>query len=66
MNGIPTSWSSIPESPFDIIGIEVYQTPKEVPQEYRRYTWGKERCWLVAYWTANFLDPVRRLALPRP
>src|SRR5262249_32668352 len=62
MNGVPTAWASIPESPFAIIGIEVYQTPKEVPREFRRYTWGKENCWLVAYWTANFLDPVRKQA----
>jgi hypothetical protein len=66
LNGVSTAWSSIPESPFDIIGIEVYQTPKEIPREYQRYTWGKESCWLVAYWTANFLDPVRKQALPRP
>jgi len=66
MNGVPASWATIPESPFDVIGVEVYQTPSEVPKEFRRYTWGKESCWLVAYWTASFLDPVRRLALPRP
>jgi hypothetical protein len=66
MNGVPTPWSSIPESPSDIIGIEVYQTPREIPKEYRRYTWGKESCWLVAYWTANFLDQFHKLALPRP
>jgi len=66
MNGAPTSWASIPESPSEVIGVEVYQVPKEIPKEYRRYTWGKESCWLVAYWTANFLDPVRKQALPRP
>ena len=66
MNGVPTSWASIPESPFDVIGVEVYQTPREIPKEYQRYTWGKESCWLVAYWTANFLDPVRKIGLPRP
>jgi hypothetical protein len=60
MNGVPTSWITIPESPFDIIGIEIYQNPKEIPAEYRRYTWGKEDCWLVAYWTTNFLRPFRR------
>jgi hypothetical protein len=66
MNGVPTPWTSIPESPSDIIGIEIYQTPREIPKEYRRYTWGKESCWLVAYWTANFLDQLHKLALPRP
>jgi hypothetical protein len=66
LNGDAASWSSIPESPFDVIGIEVYQTPKEIPKEYRRYTWGRESCWLVAYWTANHLHAVTRQALPRP
>ena len=66
MNGVPTSWSEIPESPADIIGIEIYQAVQDIPREFRRYTWGKETCWLVAYWTANFLDPVHKIALPRP
>ena len=65
MNGVPTSWSSVPESPFQVIGVEIYQTPREIPKEFRRYTWGKESCWLVAYWTANFLDPVHKVGLPR-
>ena len=66
LNGVPASWPTIPESPFEIIGIEVYQTPAEIPKEYRRYTWGKEDCWLVGYWTADFLRSARRLALPPP
>jgi hypothetical protein len=66
MNGVASSWSTIPESPADIIGIEIYQTPSEIPKEYRRYTWGKEDCWLVAYWTASFLRPIGRVSVPRP
>jgi len=66
MNGVATSWSSVPENAYDIIGIEIYQTPKDIPKEYQRYTWGKEDCWLVAYWTTNFLRPVRKAALPPP
>jgi hypothetical protein len=27
--------------------------------------WGKERCWLVAYWTYDFMmKPIRKLGLP--
>ena len=66
MNGAPTTWLSIPESSYDIIGIEIYQNPKDIPAEYHRYTWGKEDCWLVAYWTANFLHPVAKVKLPKP
>jgi len=65
-DGVPASWSAIPEDPYSIIGIEIYKTPREIPKEFRRYTWGKERCWLVAYWTANFLKPVTKASLPRP
>ena len=66
VNGVPESFPTVPESPFDIIGIEIYQNAKEIPAEYHRYTWGKESCWLVAYWTANYLRPIARPSLPRP
>ena len=62
MNGIPTSWSSIPEEPYNIIGIEIYKSPKDVPKEYARFTWGKENCWLVAYWTYDIM--YRPLTIP--
>jgi len=65
MNAIPTPWSSIPEAPYMITGIEVYKTKAEIPKEFARYTWGKEDCWLVAYWTYDFRDkPVRKVSLP--
>jgi hypothetical protein len=65
MNGIEAAWSAIPEEPYLIIGIEVYKTPKDIPREYARYTWGKENCWLVAYWTYDFLvKPVAKPKLP--
>jgi len=65
MNGIPATWSSIPEAPYMIAGIEVYKTKAEIPKEFARYTWGKENCWLVAYWTYDFrYKPVRKVALP--
>jgi len=66
VNGVPAAFVTVPESPFDIIGVEVYQNAKEIPAEYRRYTWGKESCWLVAYWTANFLRPIARQSIPKP
>jgi len=62
MNGIPASWSSIPEAPYMITGIEVYKTKAEIPKEFARYTWGKEDCWLVAYWTYDFrYKPIRKV-----
>ena len=65
MNGLPATWASIPEAPYMITGIEVYKTKAEIPKEFARYTWGKENCWLVAYWTYDFrYKPVRKVALP--
>ena len=64
LNGVPSGWASIPEEPYNIIGIEVYKIPKDVPKEYRRYTWGKEHCWLLAYWTADFQRPFAKVRLP--
>lgn len=67
MNGIPATWSSIPEAPYMIIGIEVYTSPPEIPKEFARYTWGNERCWLVAYWTYDFrYKPIRGVAPGKP
>jgi len=65
MNGVPTPWSSIPDAPYMISAIEVYKSPRDIPAEFRRYTWGKERCWLVAYWTYDFMmKPIRKVKLP--
>jgi hypothetical protein len=65
LNGVATSWSQIPEAPYMITGIEVYKTKAEIPKEFARYTWGKEDCWLVAYWTYDFRNkPVRKVSLP--
>jgi len=67
MNGIPASWSSIPEAPYMITGIEVYKSKAEIPKEFGRYTWGKESCWLVAYWTYDFkYKPARMVAPGKP
>jgi hypothetical protein len=46
----------IPSSPIDVIALEVYQSPDNVPKEYERYIWpttgmATGRCMLVVYWT---------------
>lgn len=64
LNGTPAGPSSVPEDPFDIMAIEIYQSPKDIPKEFSRYTWGKEQCSLIAYWTVDFSVPFRRLRLP--
>jgi CheY-like chemotaxis protein len=63
LNGIVTSWSSIPEEPYNIVGIEIYKSPKDVPKEFARFTWGKERCWVVAFWSYD--AAYRSLSRPR-
>jgi hypothetical protein len=65
LNGALTTWSSIPDEPYKIIGIEIYKSPKDIPAEYRRHTWGRENCWLVAYWSYDFaMKTIRKMALP--
>jgi len=49
-----------------ISAIEIYQSPKDIPKEFSRFTWGKENCWLVAYWTYDFtFKTIRGVRLPR-
>jgi hypothetical protein len=64
VNGLPAAWSAVPSDPADIMAVEIYELPKDIPSEYNRYTWGKEQCSLVAYWTVNFSRPIRRVTLP--
>ncbi len=67
MNGVLAGWGDIPDAPYMITGIEVYKTREEIPKEFARYTWGKEDCWLVAYWTYDFTyKPIRGVAPGRP
>jgi hypothetical protein len=67
VNGTQTSWSQVPDLPHMISAIEVYKNPREIPKEFRRFTWGKERCWLVAYWTYDFMmKPLVKQGLRRP
>ena len=53
----------IPTSPIDVIALEVYKSPDDVPKEYERYIWPNTgmatgRCMLVVYWTPR--APTRR------
>jgi hypothetical protein len=67
VNGSATSWSEVPDLPYMISAVEVYKNPREIPKEFRKFTWGKERCWLVAYWTYDFLmKPLVKQGLRRP
>jgi hypothetical protein len=53
----------IPLTPIDVIALEVYKSPDDVPKEYERYIWpttgrATGRCMLVVYWTPR--APTRR------
>jgi hypothetical protein len=64
VDGRPVSPANpIPSSPIDVIALEVYQQPDNVPKEYERYIWPNTgratgRCMLVVYWTPR--APTRR------
>jgi hypothetical protein len=47
------------------MAVEVYKMPADVPREFRRHTWGKEQCSLIAYWTVDFSTPLPHIRLPR-
>jgi len=57
VDGRPVSPANpIPLTPIDVIALEVYRQPDEVPKEYERYIWPNTgmatgRCMLVVYWT---------------
>ena len=47
----------VPESPYDLLAVEIYVKPDSVPKEYQRYTWPPGgltrtgRCAVVVFWT---------------
>lgn len=47
----------VPDSPYDLLAVEIYAKPDSVPKEYQRFTWPAGgitrtgRCALVVYWT---------------
>lgn len=66
LNGVPAAVGEIPTEPYMISAIEIYKNPRDIPKEYRRYTWGRERCQLVVYWSYDFeMREIKKLALPR-
>jgi hypothetical protein len=64
IDGKPGGFNSMPGDPYDLTAIEVYRTPQDTPREFARYTWGKERCWMVVVWTVNKGIPLPRAKLP--
>jgi hypothetical protein len=58
VDGYPQSPARpIPESPYDLLAVEVYARADSVPREYERYTWPTRdvtrsgRCSVIVYWT---------------
>jgi hypothetical protein len=61
VNGQPPSITNPPpQTPADLLGVEIYADQKDVPKEYDGYAWGSiragrrsvsARCTLVVYWT---------------
>ena len=55
----PSPARPIPDSPYDLIAVEVYAKPDSVPREYQMYTWPRGdvtrtgRCSVIVYWTVR-------------
>jgi hypothetical protein len=48
-----TAANFVPDVPWDLIALEVYPTPADVPKEYQRYMWDSvagQRCGVAVYW----------------
>lgn len=48
-----TAANFVPDLPGDLMALEVYSTPEEVPKEYQRYMWDSragQRCGVAIYW----------------
>jgi len=64
VDGRPVSLANpVPSTAIDVIALEVYQKPDDVPKEYERFIWpttgmATGRCMLVVYWTPR--APTRR------
>lgn len=52
VNGRPaTAAAPVPERPYDLMALEIYTEPADVPREYQRYVWaGGQRCGVALYW----------------
>jgi hypothetical protein len=52
VNGYPPTGANLPPRwPNDMIGLEIYRDPDDVPGEYQRYVAPPRRCSLINYWT---------------
>jgi hypothetical protein len=54
VDGRPTSAAvRVPEFSGDVVAMEIYRSPDDVPKEYERYTWspGGGRCSVAVFWT---------------
>ena len=67
VNGMPSaSTNPIPRYADELVAVEIYASPSDVPAEYQRFAWGRQgrqtqsysdrggtgdRCSLVVYWT---------------
>lgn len=65
VNGEPAGASQVPQDPYNLMAVEIYKLPSDVPKEFRRHTWGKEQCSMIVYWTVEFSTPLSRVHLPR-
>ena len=65
VNGEPAGVSEVPQDPYNLMAVEIYKLPSDVPKEFRRYTWGKEQCSMIVYWTVDFSTPLPRVRLPQ-
>lgn len=54
VNGRPvTAANFVPDLPWDLMALEVYPAPGDVPKEYQRYMWDSgagQRCGVAVYW----------------
>ncbi len=71
VNGMPfyggwPRWVTLEETlrRSDIVAVEVYREPEEVPHELRAYAWTRGRCGVIVYWTEDGWQSTSRGADP--
>jgi hypothetical protein len=71
VNGMPfyggwPQWVTLEETlrRSDVVAIEVYREPDEVPHELRSYAWTRGRCGVIVYWTEDGWQSTSRGADP--
>src|ERR1041385_2780573 len=43
LDGWPASWDMVPQDPYNLVAIEIYKNPKDVPKELARFFSGASR-----------------------